>query len=67
MSKESVAFVRYQEAAKLLGVSRFTLWRWSREGLFPKPIKLGPNTSGFLLKDIQSFMTSRKTLSRRRK
>jgi predicted site-specific integrase-resolvase len=33
MSKESVIFVRYQEAAKLLGVSRFTLWRWSREGL----------------------------------
>jgi predicted DNA-binding transcriptional regulator AlpA len=49
MSKESVIFIRYQEAARLLGVSRFTLWRWSREGLFPKPIKLGPNTSGFLL------------------
>jgi predicted DNA-binding transcriptional regulator AlpA len=31
------ALVRGYEAAALLGVSRVTLWEWTRKGILPKP------------------------------
>lgn len=34
-----------RELAKRYDVSRLTIWRWVREGFFPPPDKLGPNTS----------------------
>jgi predicted DNA-binding transcriptional regulator AlpA len=29
------------EAAKLCGIGERTLWRWSRSGLAPRPVKIG--------------------------
>ena len=30
-----------KDAAKILGASVPTIWRWVREGIVPKPVKLG--------------------------
>jgi excisionase family DNA binding protein len=30
-----------REAAQLLGIGKRTLWRWSRSGICPSPIKIG--------------------------
>ena len=39
--------LRRSELSKRLGVSETTIWRWTRAGLFPNPIQLGPNTVGW--------------------
>ena len=33
------------ELAAIYGVSRATIWRWSKDGTIPKPTKIGANTS----------------------
>lgn len=53
-------FYRRKEAARLLGVSITTLWRWTRSGLLPKALKLGPNSSGWESTTIEDFLKSRR-------
>ena len=51
----------YREPAliRLIGVSRSTLWRWCRTGLFPAPIRLGPNSVGWRRTDVEAWLDSR--------
>ena len=37
------ALVSDRTIAALTEASRATIWRWSREGRLPPPVKLGPN------------------------
>ncbi len=39
-----------------LPVSPATLWRWTSEGKFPQPFKLGPNTTVWDLDEIEAFV-----------
>lgn len=34
-----------RDVAQALGVSRMTVWRWTKAGLLPKPRKLGGHTT----------------------
>ncbi len=34
------------EAARLVNVGERTLWRWSRSGIAPRPIKIGAGKTG---------------------
>ena len=36
------------ELARRFGVSRVTIWRWSSQGILPKPVAIGPNSSRWL-------------------
>jgi len=40
--------------AEYFGVSVPTIWRWQREGIFPKPIKLSPNCSRWSIEQIEA-------------
>ena len=40
----------------LLPVSPATVWRWTKEGKFPAPFKLGPNTTVFDLDLVEAFL-----------
>ena len=40
-----------------LPVSPATVWRWVKEGKFPAPFKLGPNTTVFDLDQVDAFLT----------
>lgn len=40
----------------LLPVSPATIWRWVREGHFPKPVKLGPMLTVWRSEDVESFL-----------
>ena len=33
-----------------------TVWRWSAQGQFPKPFKLGPNTTVWDLDQVEAFI-----------
>jgi predicted site-specific integrase-resolvase len=42
----------------VLPVNRSTLWRWVRDGHFPKPYRLGPNTVAWKAEEVRKFMDS---------
>jgi prophage regulatory protein len=52
MSTEST-FLRLRSLKERIQTSGPTIWRWVREGKFPKPIKLGPRTSAWRESDIE--------------
>ena len=51
--------LRAKEAAKFLGISVPTLFRWRKEGNFARPIHLGARTVCYRLSDLQAFISSR--------
>ncbi len=40
----------------LLPVSGATIWRWTAEGKFPAPFKLGPNTTVWDLDEVEAHL-----------
>ena len=48
-----------REKDGLIGVSAPTLWRWIRDGHFPQPVKLGPNTTAFDAEAVNNWIQSR--------
>jgi prophage regulatory protein len=45
--------------AGLLPVSPATIWRWTREGRFPKPFKLGASVTVWDAGEIEAFIAER--------
>ena len=43
----------------LLPVSPATIWRWVREGKFPKPFKIGQRVTAWNLASVQEFIAQR--------
>lgn len=37
-------------------VGATTLWRWCRQGLFPKPVKLGARVTAWREEDVQAWL-----------
>jgi prophage regulatory protein len=50
---------RKRELLEGLQISSVTLWRWVRAGHFPKPLKLGPNTVGWLKSEVTAWIEAR--------
>ena len=48
--------LRKPEVLNLTGVSHPTIWRWEKDGLFPKRIALGPNSCGWLESEVQKWL-----------
>lgn len=42
-----------------LPVSRATVWRWVREGRFPKPFKLGQSVTVWDADEVERFIAER--------
>lgn len=59
MRPEWDRIIREAEEAKLTGISRITRWRWERDGLWPKSLKLGTNSKGHWLSDIHAALEKR--------
>ena len=43
----------------LLPVSPATVWRWVREGKFPKPFKLGDSVTVWNAGEVEAFIAAR--------
>lgn len=48
-------YLSVDQVASRFGVSKDTIWRWRREGDFPKPVKLGGRTTRWRLSDIEAW------------
>jgi prophage regulatory protein len=42
--------------AGILPVSPATIWRWVRDGKFPKPFKMGVGVTGWYADDVDAFI-----------
>lgn len=51
--------IRLTDVLERVPVSRTTLWRWMRAGLFPKRVQIGPNTVGWWEDEIDDWLKSR--------
>jgi predicted DNA-binding transcriptional regulator AlpA len=50
--------VRPAQAARLLGISRATIYRWEASGRLAPRVILGPGTSGWREDDLAAFLAS---------
>ncbi len=50
--------LRTPEVLSITGLSRATLWRKERAGLFPQRVRLGPNSVGWRDDDIEDWLNS---------
>lgn len=44
----------------LLPASPATIWRWVREGKFPKPFKLGPSVTVWDAAEVEAFIEAQR-------
>jgi len=52
--------LRAAALAKTLSVSESTIWRWTTEGKFPKPIRLGTKTTVWDLDEVENFIAKQR-------
>ena len=52
-------YLTAKQNAERFGVSVPTIWRWSRNGDFPSPVKLGANCTRWRLEDIEAWEAER--------
>lgn len=57
--KVTPEYLTVRQVSGLLGISKATCWRWTATGDFPKPIKLGPNTTRWRVADVEDFLAAR--------
>jgi predicted DNA-binding transcriptional regulator AlpA len=50
--------LRPAQAARLLGISRATLYRWEAAGRLAPRVILGPGTSGWKEEDLAAFIAA---------
>lgn len=51
-------YLRLAGVLELIPVGRSTWWKGVREGRFPQPVKLGPRTTAWRVKDIRGLLAS---------
>jgi prophage regulatory protein len=56
MAQTLSRIVRPIEAARILGITRATLYRWEKAGRLAPRVILGPGTSGWKEEDLAAFI-----------
>jgi prophage regulatory protein len=54
--------IRFSQLKKMVGLSRSTIWRLERQGLFPKRRKISAQAVGWLEHEVLSWLESREAL-----
>lgn len=57
--KQSYRILRKPEVIRIVGLSDVTIWRLERAGDFPKRLKLGGNSVGWLESEIANWIQER--------
>ena len=65
MQSSAKRIIRQREVCNKLGLSKATIWAYVRtRDDFPKPIRLGANSVGWLESEIDAFIDARIAASR---
>ena len=56
--------IKRPEVTKITGWSRSSIYRGAANGTFPKPIKLGERSSGWIKAEVEEWIESRIKYSR---
>lgn len=59
MNKTKERVIRKPELLAMIGLSDPTIWRMEKDGKFPKRIRLGGNSCGWLLSEIMGWVEQR--------
>ena len=59
----AVGYVRLPQILEIVPISKSAWWEGCRNGVFPKPVKLGPRTSAWRVEDIRALMERINTAS----
>lgn len=59
METQHTRFLSIDEVLRITGKSRTTIWRWTNAGLFPAKRKLGPNSVGWLDREVEEWVANR--------
>ena len=52
--------LRRKQVAEALGISVCTLWRWQKAGRFPRAVRLGCNSVGFVRSEVEAWIEAQK-------
>lgn len=52
--KPDQLYLTVDQVAQRYGVSTDTIWRWARNGSFPKARRVGPNVTRWRLSDLEA-------------
>lgn len=50
--------LRLKQVVELTNLSKATIWRWVRDGQFPKPIKITNRVTVWKSNDIEAYIAS---------
>jgi len=62
MSKQKLSRVKFLnrgQVRELTGMCSATIWRWEREGIFPRRRQLGPATVRWVESEVLDWLASR--------
>jgi prophage regulatory protein len=62
-SEVSDMYHNIRDIAERFGVVPSTIWRWVKDGFFPRPYKFGPGTTRWRDEDIRAFEAKSATRS----
>ena len=51
--------IRPDELAEWLGVCRSTIWKWTRKGKLPRPIRISDKITAWKREDIEQWLADR--------
>ena len=58
------AFLRRRQVQTRTGLSRSTIYQYIKNGVFPKPVPLGPRAVGWLESDVSEWIAARVKIAR---
>ena len=58
------AFLRRKQVETRTGLSRSTIYQYSKDGAFPKPVPLGPRAVGWLESEVSEWIAARVKIAR---
>lgn len=61
MGEDAIKFLRMPEVLDRVGISRPTLYRMISAGKFPKPVRIGERSSGWINREIDAWVEGRVT------
>jgi len=54
-------YIRLETLVKFIPFGRSTIWRKSKQGTFPKPVKLSANITAWRAEDVRAWMSDKET------